>query len=156
MCEEKEDIRFITKALELAEEAKKIDEVPVGALIVKEGKIISVGHNLKEKEQNSIKHAEMEAISKACKELGTWRLTDCTLYVTLEPCLMCSGAIYQSRITRVVYGCSDPKGGALGTLYEIHNDKRLNHNFSVKSSILQDECSKILKDYFKEKRKKKS
>lgn len=142
-------------ALSLAETAAYLDEVPIGAIIVKNDRIISTGFNLKEKKNLVTSHAEINAIENACKSLNSWRLNDCTLYVTLEPCLMCSGAIYQSRIETVVYGTKDPKGGALGSLYEINQDERLNHRFEVIPNILQESCSQLLKDFFQKKRKQK-
>lgn len=148
------DEAYMTEALSLAKEAESQDEVPVGALIVYENKILSRGFNLKESKQNPLKHAEIIAIEKACLHLNTWRLLDCTLYVTLEPCLMCAGALYQSRVSRVVYGCGDPKGGALGSLYQIHKDSRLNHNFPVTTGVHSEPCSQILKNYFRKKRQK--
>ena len=155
MNQKDEDEEFMREAIRMAKQAAKEDEVPVGALIVKDGKILAGAYNQKEKEKNTLKHAEMIVIEKASKELAAWRLTGCTLYVTLEPCLMCSGALHQARVSRVVYGCKDPKGGGLGTLYSIHEDTRLNHNFPVTSGVLEDECSQALKDYFKQKRDKK-
>lgn len=144
----------MTLALSLAESAEKLDEVPVGALIVKDGKLISTGINLREMQQDPTAHAELVAIRKATKLLNSWRLVDCTLYVTLEPCVMCAGAISQSRIGRVVFGTHDPKGGGLGSLYEIHQDSRLNHNFPITAGIFQEECAQQLKSFFKKKRKK--
>lgn len=141
------------QALELAEVAKSLDEVPVGAVIIYEGKIIAKAHNLREKKNTVTQHAELLAIESACQFLKSWRLLKCELYVTLEPCLMCAGALYQSRISRVIYGCKDPKGGALGSLYSVHEDTRLNHNFAVTSGVLEKECSEILKTYFRTKRK---
>lgn len=148
-----QDIFYMKKALELARKAGSIDEVPVGALIVKEGEILAEAYNLREQKQAATGHAELIAIEKACQKLGAWRLLDCTLYVTLEPCLMCAGALYQSRISRVVYACKDPKGGALGSLYSLHEDTRLNHNFPVTEGILAEESSSLLKSYFRLKRK---
>ena len=150
---ENQDIFYMRRALELAEVAKSLDEVPVGALIVREGKIIAEAYNLREKTQLATQHAELLVIESACQLLRSWRLLNCELYVTLEPCLMCAGALYQARISRVIYGCKDPKGGALGSLYSIHEDTRLNHNFAVTSEVLEIECSEILKTYFRMKRK---
>ena len=142
-------------ALSLARSAKHIDEVPVGAVIVHQSGLVSTGFNLREKTQDPSAHAEMIAIRKASKILGSWRLGECSLYVTLEPCLMCAGAIYQSRFKKVVFGASDPKGGAMGSLYSIQEDERLNHRFEVSSGVLADECSNILSSFFRAKRKKK-
>ncbi len=140
------------RALSLAQSASDIDEVPVGALIVRDGQVIAEGFNQREKKFSVLSHAELEAIQIANQKLSSWRLTDCTLYVTLEPCLMCVGAIYQSRIDRVVFGALDPKSGATGSLYNIHDDDRLNHKFQITSGVLSNECGQILKDFFRKKR----
>lgn len=147
------DRDFIKKALKEAEKAFKKDEVPVGAVIVCNGKIISRAHNLKEQKNDPTKHAELIAISRAVKKLKRWRLDDCTLYVTLEPCVMCAGALINARINRLVYGATDPKAGAIESLYNIASDRRLNHQVRVTSGILQKECSDILKSFFKNKRR---
>ena len=139
-------------ALKEAQKAYEEDEVPVGCVIVKDNKIIARGHNKKEKNNNAIFHAEIVTLSKAQKKLNDWHLNDCTLYVTLEPCLMCTGAILQTRIKRVVYGCLDPKGGAIESVINIKNVNNLNHSFESTSKILEKECSTILKTYFKSKR----
>lgn len=146
------DESMMRQALNLALSASTIDEVPVGALIVKDGLIIGEGYNQRETKRSVLSHAELEAIHQANQKLDSWRLTGCTLYVTLEPCLMCAGAIYQSRIDRVIFGAFDPKAGATGSLYEIQKDTRLNHRFEVIGGILADECSQILKDFFRKKR----
>lgn len=146
------DEKFMRAAIQEANKAKQIDEVPIGAVIVKDGKIIARGHNLRETTQQSIAHAEIVAIQKACKKVG-WRLEDCTLYVTLEPCVMCAGAILQSRIKRVVYGAYDPKGGALHSCLKMYETKGFNHYPEITSGVLTDECSSLLKNYFKQKRK---
>lgn len=146
------DELFMLEAMKQAKKAKLIDEVPIGCVIVKDGCIIARGHNLREKKQISTAHAEIIAIEKACKKLGTWRLEDCDLYVTLEPCPMCSGAILQARIKRVIYGATDPKGGCIEScmnMYEIHG---FNHYPEVNSGILEEECSQLLKEFFKKKR----
>lgn len=147
-----DDISFIKSALQLAQIAFSLGEVPVGAIIVKQGVVIGSGFNRRESDQCATAHAEVIAIESACKSQNSWRLTDTTLYVTLEPCLMCAGAIYQSRIGRVVYGASDPKGGACGSLYSIHSDVRLNHRFTITPNVLEEECSELLKTFFKQKR----
>lgn len=139
-------------ALSLAQCAATFDEVPVGAVVLYQNRIIATGFNRKETLNSPVSHAEIEAIQNAALALNRWRLTDCHLFVTLEPCLMCAGAIYQSRISKVSFGARDPKGGALGSLYEIHNDSRLNHNFEVYSEVLAEPCSTILKEFFKKKR----
>ncbi len=138
------------EALKEAEKAYKKGEIPVGALIVVNGEIISKAHNIKETTFDPTAHAEILAIREAARILGAWRLTDATLYVTKEPCIMCSGAIVNSRIKRLVYGCNDPKGGAVVSLYNILNDKRLNHQVEITNGILEEECRAILKRFFKE------
>lgn len=145
-----EDEKFMLEALKEALKAEKKGEVPVGAVVVKEGKVISRGHNLRETTHDPTAHAEIIAIKKAAKKLKNWRLTGCTLYVTIEPCPMCASAIVLARIDRVVYGTEDPKAGAVKSLYELLNDKRLNHQVKeVVSGILKEECSKIIKSFFK-------
>ena len=142
-------------ALGLAKKAEEADEVPVGAVILLNQKIIATGYNQKHATNQVSKHAEMIAIEEACRKLGNWRLKECQLVVTLEPCLMCSGALSQARIKKVTYGTKDPKAGALGSLYHVHSDKRLNHQFEIEVNILQEQCSNILKDFFKKKRSQK-
>ena len=146
--------KWMREALKQAKKAYDFDEVPIGCVIVKDNQIIARGYNKREKMQQSYAHAEMMAIQKACKKLGTWRLEDCDLYVTLEPCPMCAGAIIQSRIRNVYYGTSDPKGGCVGTLINLFEIKNFNHHPNYYSDILKEECSQILKDFFKSKRKK--
>jgi tRNA(adenine34) deaminase len=143
---------WMRQAFSLAESAGHLNEVPVGALVVKNGRLIGTGINLREREKQAVMHAEMLAIQQASRWLNAWRLSDCTLYVTLEPCLMCAGAIYQARLPRVVYGAKDPKGGALGSLYAVHEDHRLNHRFAVSSGVLHDESSRILSLFFQRRR----
>jgi tRNA(adenine34) deaminase len=140
------------KAIELARYAASIDEVPVGAVVVRGEELISCGYNQREGSLCVTKHAEIIAIEEACRKLGSWKLVDCELYVTLEPCLMCAGAIYQARLTRVCFGSYDPKGGALGSLYNIHEDRRLNHRFEVLDGVCAEESSLLLKDFFAKKR----
>lgn len=149
------DELFMKAAIEEAKKAEAIGEVPIGAVIVKDGEIISSAYNLRETEQRSIAHAELLAIDNACKELGTWRLSDTTLYVTLEPCPMCAGAIVLSRVDRVVYGAKDPKGGCVGTLMNLLQEERFNHMAEVTSGVLEDECAALLSNFFKELREKK-
>ena len=149
-----DDIYFMKQALKEAKKALSIDEVPIGCVIVKNDKIIARGHNTKEKDKLVTSHAEISALKKASKKEGAWRLIDCTLYCTLEPCLMCAGAIYQSRIKRVVYGTNDEKGGAFGSSINLLKIERLNHYPEVTPFVLKEECSLLLKDYFKEKRNK--
>lgn len=140
---------------EAYKEAKKAyleDEVPVGCVIVKDEKIIARAHNRKEKKNCAIYHAEIECINKATKKLDNWNLKGCELYVTLEPCMMCAGAIVNSRIDKVFFGCKDPKGGALVSNIKFKRIKNLNHYPEIKGGIDEEECSKILKDFFKNKR----
>jgi len=140
------------KALEEAEKAFDKDEVPVGAVIVRKGEIIVAAHNCREILKDATAHAEILAIKEACEALGGWRLIDCDMYVTLEPCVMCSGAILQARIERLYIGAMDPKGGAAGSTLNLFEDYHFNHRTEVIKSILEEECSQILKDFFKRKR----
>jgi tRNA(adenine34) deaminase len=145
--------QWLEKALELARNAAAQDEVPVGAVIVdKEGRLVGQGFNLREQDQNPVAHAEVLAIQDAARSLGSWRLSGCTLYVTLEPCPMCLAACQQSRVDAVIYGARDPKGGALSLGYELHQDKRLNHRFAV-TQIESAECGAVLTEFFSRKRK---
>ena len=127
-------------------------EVPVGAVIVHHNEVVAAAHNQREQLQDPTAHAEMIAITQAAESLGSWRLEDCTLYVTLEPCPMCAGAIVQARIPFVVYGATDPKAGAVTSLFELLDDSRLNHRCEIKSGILADECSEILREFFRQQR----
>lgn len=146
------DEKFMLLAIKEATKAKDIDEVPIGAVIVVNDKVIARGYNTREKSNDSTNHAEIIAIKKACKKLNNWRLIDATLYVTIEPCSMCAGAILQSRIKKVVYGAKDIKGGALGSSFNLFEQKNLNHHPTIIGGVLEEECSKIIKDYFKNKR----
>lgn len=148
-----EHIKYMKIALKEAQKANDIDEVPIGAVIVMDGKVISQAHNLREKNQSATAHAEVLAINKACKKLNTWRLNGCILYVTLEPCTMCVGASILSRVDGVVYGAKDPKGGSLGSLYDISLIKGFNHYPWVVSGVCEEESSEMLKNFFKNKRK---
>ena len=143
------------EALKEAKKAELIDEVPIGCVIVKDDKIIAHGHNQRETKQSPIGHAEIIAINKASKKLKSWRLEGCDIYVTLEPCIMCSGAIIQSRINKVYYGASDPKGGALGSSINVLEANNINHHPEVISGVLKEECSSIITNYFKAKRQSK-
>jgi tRNA(adenine34) deaminase len=136
------------RAIDEAEKARAKDEVPIGCVIVLEGKIIARGHNLRESTQDPTAHAELIAIRKAARKLQSWRLLNTTLYVTLEPCTMCMGAIILSRIPTVVFGCYDPKGGAAGSLYDLSGDSRLNHNVALVPQVLERECSGLLSSFF--------
>lgn len=143
---------FMKKALEEAQKAFEKDEVPVGAVIVRNSEIIAAAHNIRELSKDATAHAEMLAIREACERLGGWRLLDCEMYVTLEPCVMCSGAILQARIERLYIGAMDPKGGAAGSTLNLFDDYHFNHETEVRKGILEAECSQILKDFFKRKR----
>ena len=151
----REDGYYMELALQEAKKAWQLGEVPIGAVIVKDGEIISKGYNLRETEQNAIAHAELLAINEACGTLGSWRLEGATLYVTLEPCPMCAGAILQSRIKRVVFGAHDPKAGCAGTFMDLLRDERFNHQCEVESGIMEAECGGILTNFFREIRKRK-
>lgn len=145
---------WMGKAIAEARKAEAITEVPIGCVIVHQGKIIARAHNLRETKQDPAAHAELLAIRKAARRLGSWRLLDTTLYVTLEPCLMCMGAIILARIPTVVFGCFDPKAGAAGSLYDLSNDPRLNHRFGLITGVRQEECSALLSSFFAELRSK--
>lgn len=141
-------------AIKEAQKAAFKDEVPIGCVIVKDNKVISRGHNNRENKKDVTSHAEMEAIRKANKKLNNWRLIDCDIYITLEPCLMCMGALYQSHINTIYYGASDPKGGAVHSSIEFSKINNLNHYPNIIGGILEEECSQIIKNYFKNKRTK--
>ena len=161
------DEDYMILALEEARKAANLDEVPIGAVVVynpinKETRkplgaprVIARAFNLRETTQDPAGHAEFLAMKAAADELGVWRLTGCTVYVTLEPCVMCAGLMHQARIDRCVYGAPDKKAGALGTLYSVHSDERLNHNFPVTAGVLEAECAALLKEFFATKRSKK-
>lgn len=146
------DERFMRLALEEARRAAAEGEVPIGAVVVLDGVVISSAHNRRELDHDPSAHAEFRAMTEAAQKLGRWRLSGCTVYVTLEPCLMCAGLMVNSRIDRCVYGAPDPKGGALGTLYDVSHDPRLNHEFAVTSSVMADESAEILKEFFQARR----
>ena len=147
--------KFMSIALKEAKKAEAIDEVPIGCVIVKNNKIIARGHNIRETKKDPLGHAELVAIKKASKKLMNWRLEGCDLYVTLEPCMMCSGAIIQSRIRRVIFGAYDPKGGAIYSSINAFEAKNINHHPEIVPEVMKDECSSILTNYFKKKRKSK-
>ncbi len=146
------DRAMMAQALELAREARNLGEVPVGALVVSGGRIIAQAFNLRETLHDPTAHAERLALSMAGQVLRTWRLTGCVLYVTLEPCAMCAGAIVQSRIDRLVYGAADPKAGACASLYKLVSDPRFNHRAEVDAGLMARECGEILTDFFRERR----
>lgn len=149
-----EQENFMKEALKEAKKAYEKEEIPIGAVIVKDGKVIARGHNLKETQRNTLKHAELVAIEKASKKLNCWRLQDCDLYVTLEPCPMCMGAILNARIRTLYFGTDDPKSGACGSIVDLTNYP-FNHKLEVEKGIMQKECAQILTTFFKELRKKK-
>jgi len=145
---QRQDETFMAQALKEARKAASKDEVPVGAVIVAEGRVVSRGHNLRESKNDPSAHAELIAIRSAAKKLGRWRLSGTTLYVTLEPCLMCMGAIILARIPRLVFGPLDPKAGASGSLYDIAADTRLNHRVNVTAGVRAGESSELLRSFF--------
>ncbi len=153
--QKKDHYYWMQRALSEARKAEDKDEVPIGCVIVRQGRIIGRGHNLRESSQDPSAHAEMLAIRKAARKLGSWRLLDTTLYVTLEPCTMCMGAIILSRIPQVVFGCYDPKGGAAGSVYNLSNNSQLNHSIELIPRIMEQECSEILSSFFSMLRKRK-
>jgi len=143
------------RAIAEAGKARAKDEVPIGCVIVRDGRIIARGHNLRESAQDPSAHAELIAIRKAARKLGSWRLLETTLYVTLEPCIMCMGAIILSRIPTVVFGCYDPKGGAAGSLYDLSGDSRLNHRVQLLPGVMGAQCSALLSSFFSDLRERK-
>lgn len=147
--------KFMNLALKEAKKAYEKNEIPVGAIIVKDGKVIARGYNQKEEKQNSLKHAELIAIERACKKLNSWRLMDCDMYVTLEPCSMCAGAIIQSRIRKVYIGTNDEKTGSCGSVLNLFKDYTFNHQVEMEDGICKEECTEILKKFFKELRVRK-
>lgn len=150
-----QDRVLMQAALEEAAVAEGLREVPIGAVVVLDGQIVGCGHNLRETSNDPTTHAEIMAIQQAAKKLDSWRLLDCTLYVTLEPCIMCMGAIILARIPQLVFGCRDPKAGAAGSLYNLAEDERLNHQVEVREGILQQECSSQLSHFFQQLREQK-
>jgi tRNA(adenine34) deaminase len=143
------DREYMQMALEEARKAEAIREIPIGAIVVYQEKVIGRGYNLRETKQDPLLHAEILAIQEAAQYLGSWRLEACTLYVTLEPCPMCAGAILQSRIPRLVYGTKDPKAGCVHSLYHLLNDERFNHQTLVTEGVLADQCAEILRSFFR-------
>lgn len=147
-----DDERFMREALEEARLAAEEGEVPIGAVVVCDGEVVARAHNRRETDLDPSAHAEFSAMVAASRALGRWRLSGCTVYVTLEPCLMCAGLMVNARIDRCVYGAADPKGGALGTLYDVSRDSRLNHEFEVESGVLGEEAADQLRDFFRARR----
>ena len=151
-----EEERYMKQALKQAKKAYDIDEVPIGCVIVQNGKIIARGYNRRNTDKSVLAHAEIAAISKACKKTGDWRLEDCTLYVTLEPCQMCAGAIVQARIPKVVIGAMNPKAGCAGSSINVLQMKQFNHQCEVESGVLGEECKMMMTSFFEELRQRKS
>lgn len=147
------DSYYMRRALELARQAQMEDEVPVGAIVLLKGRVIGAAYNQRERLSDPTAHAEMIAITQAAAELQSWRLEGCTLYVTLEPCPMCAGAILQARIPRVVFGASDPKAGAVSSLFQLLSDPRLNHRCDIVPNVLSEPCGRILTEFFEAKRR---
>lgn len=150
-----EDGKYMKEAIRQAKKAWKLWEVPIGCVIVHGGKIIARGYNRRNTDKNTLSHAELNAIRKASRYVGDWRLEECTMYVTLEPCQMCAGAIVQARIPKVVIGCMNPKAGCAGSILNLLNMKEFNHQVEVVRDVLHDECSSMLSDFFRELREKK-
>ena len=146
------DEKFMLEALKEADKSAALDEVPVGAVIVINNKIIARGHNLREKSKDPTSHAEIVAIRKACKKLNSWRLEDCTMYVTIEPCSMCAGTLLWTRIKRIVYGAKDPKGGAICSSFSLFQVKNINHRPEILGGVLEELCSSKMTSFFKSKR----
>ena len=149
------DEKYMKEVIRQAKKAKALDEVPIGCVIVYEDKIIARGYNRRNTDKNTLSHAELTAIKKASKKTGDWRLEDCVMYVTLEPCQMCAGAIVQARVSRVVIGSMNPKAGCAGSVLNILQMDRFNHQVELTKRVLQEECSTMLSDFFKELREKK-
>lgn len=147
-----DDEKFMALALEEATRAAELGEVPIGAVVVHDGEVIARAGNRRETDADPAAHAEFSALMRASRVLGRWRLTGCTVYVTLEPCLMCAGLMVNSRIDRCVFGAPDPKGGAVGTLYDVSHDARLNHEFEVEGGVLEADCAEVLRAFFKRRR----
>lgn len=149
------DASFMELALQYARHASQRGEVPVGAVVVHDDRIVGSGYNRREELQSPIVHAEILALDEASRELGSWRLTECDLYVTLEPCIMCAGAILQGRLRRIIFGCLDPKAGAVISLYRLCDDRRLNHQVPVAAGVLAEECATLLSEFFSSLREQK-
>jgi tRNA(adenine34) deaminase len=155
MVMDEKNYKYMKMAVDEAMKAQALGEVPIGAIIIHDNKVIARAHNLRETTQNAVTHAELSAIQDACNVLGSWRLEETTLYVTLEPCPMCAGAILQSRIPRVIYGARDPKCGCVDSLYRLLNDPRFNHECEVTEGVLGNECGEMLTSFFKDIRQRK-
>lgn len=149
------DEQLMRAAIREAKKAKALGETPIGCVIAREGKIIARGYNRRMTDKQTLAHAELFAIRKACKKAGDWRLEDCTLYVTLEPCPMCAGAIVQARIPRVLYGASNPKAGCAGSVLNLLDEARFNHQASVEAGLLGEDCAALMRDFFRALREKK-
>ena len=150
-----EDMRYMKEAIRQAKKARALEEVPIGCVIVSDGKIIARGYNRRNTDKNTLSHAELNAIRKASKKLGDWRLEGCTMYVTLEPCQMCAGALVQSRIDEVVIGSMNPKAGCAGSVLNLLQVDNFNHQVKITRGVLEEECSMMLSDFFRELREKK-
>ena len=148
------DVKYMREAIRQAKKAKALGEVPIGCVIEYRGKIIGRGYNRRKTDKNTLSHAELNAIRKASRVMGDWRLEECTMYVTLEPCQMCSGAIVQARIPKVVIGCMNPKAGCAGSILNILNVPEFNHQVEITKGVLEEECSTMLSTFFKELRAK--
>ena len=151
-----QDEKYMRQAIRQAKKAEALGEVPIGCVIEQEGKIIARGYNRRMTDHSALAHAEIIAIKKACKKIGDWRLEDCTLYVTLEPCPMCAGAIVQARIPRVVMGCMNPKAGCAGSVLDMLHEEGFNHQAETESGVLGEECSTMMKNFFKKLRENKN
>ena len=152
--QKKIDEKYMRQAIRQAKKAYELDETPIGCVIVREGKVIGRGYNRRNTDKNPLAHAEITAIRKASRKLGDWRLEECTLYVTLEPCQMCAGAIVQSRVARVVVGCMNPKAGCAGSILNLLDMKEFNHRVQLETGVMEEECSALMKEFFKELRMK--
>ena len=148
------DIFFMEQAIIEAQKAKALGEIPVGAIIVCGNEIVSSSHNRRETEKNALCHAEISAIDAACKKLGKWRLDDCVIYVTLEPCPMCAGAILQAKLKKCVFGAYEPKFGAVGSVFNLFYDFKYNHNVLFTGGVLEKDCKKLISDFFENKRER--
>lgn len=149
-----QDEKYMREAIRQAKKAYALEEVPIGCVIVYQDKIIGRGYNIRTVDKNTLAHAELQAIRKASKKMDDWRLEDCTMYVTLEPCQMCSGAIVQARIKRVVVGCMNPKAGCAGSILNLLDMKEFNHQVELTTGVLEEQCSGMMKQFFKELRQK--